>query len=376
MGFGETNASIPPFINVCGGGMLSISAAGLWGHTPTPNSGPDGYDNYDPTHDEYLEVGGISRVIAPLNTLVGVFLTDDPPDPGAVPVDLVLGDDDMTTPQLQQAFVIGSELLGVEVPVGATRLFWGLNDGYEWSNNSGEMCVYVTIDCCPVQLTSLTAAPGLLAVGTPVQFTGTFVDGCLPVDADWDFGDECYGAQLDASSPVTTTHVYADPGVYEVILTVVDDRGNTDSGTVMVVVYDPSGGFVTGGGWIESPPGAYLPDASLVGKANFGFVSKYKKGASVPTGQTEFLFKAGDLNFHSSTYDWLVLTGSDYARFKGTGTINGSGEYKFMLWAGDGEPDTFRIKIWEEDELGVETVVYDNGMDQAIGGGNIVVHAK
>ena len=44
-----------------------------------------------------------------------------------------------------------------------------------------------------------------------------------------------------------------------------------------------------------------------------------------------------------------------------------------MLWAGDDSPDTFRIKIWWEDN-GVENVIYDNGTDQAIGAGNIVVH--
>ncbi len=82
------------------------------------------------------------------------------------------------------------------------------------------------------------------------------------------------------------------------------------------------------------------------------------------------------MNFHSSSYDWLVVTGSDYAKFKGAGTINGSGDYKFMLWAGDKEPDTFRIKIWEEDDAGNETVIYDNGSDQEIGGGSIVIHAK
>ena len=113
----------------------------------------------------------------------------------------------------------------------------------------------------------------------------------------------------------------------------------------------------------------------VTGKATFGFVSKYKKGATIPEGQTEFQFKAADLNFHSSSYDWLVVTGSDFARFKGTGTINGEGEYKFMLWAGDGDPDTFRIKIWYEVD-DTQIVVYDNGMDQPIGGGSIVVHAK
>ena len=44
------------------------------------------------------------------------------------------------------------------------------------------------------------------------------------------------------------------------------------------------GGFVTGGGWIDSRPGAYRPEPELYGKATFGFVSKYKKGATTPTG--------------------------------------------------------------------------------------------
>jgi hypothetical protein len=46
-----------------------------------------------------------------------------------------------------------------------------------------------------------------------------------------------------------------------------------------------------------------------------------------------------------------------------------------MLWASDGSPDTFRIRIWSKLD-GVETVVYDNGTDQAIGGGSIVIHNK
>ena len=50
-----------------------------------------------------------------------------------------------------------------------------------------------------------------------------------------------------------------------------------------------------------------------------------------------------------------------------------------MIWATDGnnknpsEEDTFRIKIWYEDG-GNEIVVYDNGFDQVIGGGNIKIH--
>jgi hypothetical protein len=169
---------------------------------------------------------------------------------------------------------------------------------------------------------------------------------------------------------------FDEAGIYEVTLMVTDSHGATASCTAMVVVYDPSGGFVTGGGWIYSLPGAYVPDSTLEGKANFGFVSKYQKGAKVPTGNTEFQFHAAEVNFHSSSYEWLVVNqNGTNAQFKGIGTINGSGEYKFMLWASDDGPDTFRIKIWEETG-GVEAVVYDNGFDQPVAGGSIVIHTK
>ena len=42
------------------------------------------------------------------------------------------------------------------------------------------------------------------------------------------------------------------------------------------------------------------------------------------TGDTEFRFWAGDLDFHSSSYEFLVITmGGTNAQFKGSGTING-----------------------------------------------------
>jgi len=230
-----------------------------------------------------------------------------------------------------------------------------------------------------LQVNTISAPLDPVQVGTEIEVGATFLDP----DSDdghaamWDWGDGSTSPGIvdEEAQTVSGSHVYTAAGVYTLTLTVTDADGASDTGVFeYVVVYDQSAGFVTGGGWIDSPEGAYKPDPSSTGKANFGFVSKYKNGATIPMGQTEFAFKAGNLNFHSSSYDWLVVTGSDYARFKGTGTINGSGEYKFMLWAGDGEPDTFRIKIWEEDEGSVETVVYDNGFDQAIEGGSIVIH--
>ncbi len=180
----------------------------------------------------------------------------------------------------------------------------------------------------------------------------------------------------------TDTLAYASTGIFSVVAKVTDlaDPGSFDTGTFgPIIVYDPDGGFVTGGGWIDSPPGAYQPDPSLTGKATFAFVSKYKKDASEPVGDTQFQFKAADMSFSSSSYEWLVVTGSDYARFKDFGTINGNVDpfgqpYRFMVWAKDGTPDTFRIKIWYE-EAGVEKIVYDNGVRRPLGGGSIMVHS-
>jgi hypothetical protein len=204
--------------------------------------------------------------------------------------------------------------------------------------------------------------PYLVAVGQDVAFDGSGSD-----DPDGGTLSETW----TASGGTVTGDVYtagAVPGIYDVQLIVNDGKENSQPATTMVVVYDPSGGFVTGGGWFDSPAGAYTTDPSLTGKANFGFVAKYQYGANVPDGDTQFQFRAGDLNFHSTSYEWLVVAGNK-AQFRGEGTINGQGSYTFMIWADDDNPDTFRIKIW-----GANGTVYDNGSQQALGGGSIKIH--
>lgn len=230
--------------------------------------------------------------------------------------------------------------------------------------------------------------------GTAVPVSTTFTDYAV------DSTTATYRATLDCgtgsatSVPVTTSSAnagavnasctYTAPGVYPVSLTVTDGAGGSSTQTppTYVVVYDPGAGFVTGGGWITSPAGAYAANPSLAGRANFGFVAKYQKGATVPTGQTEFQFQLGGLNFHSTSYAWLVVSGSR-AQYKGQGTVNGAGSYGFLLTAIDGKlagtgQDGFRMKIWDASGA----VVYDNQVGQsdlgsaatALAGGAITIH--
>jgi hypothetical protein len=250
----------------------------------------------------------------------------------------------------------------------------------------------VTVNNVPPEVGSITAPIEPIQVNVVIAATAVFADpGILDTHiADWDWGDgitsEGTVDEMNGSGSVSDTHIYTEPGVHTVVLTVTDKDGGVGTAVYnYVVVYDPEGGFVTGGGWIDSPPGACNYDActyDTTGKATFGFVSKYKKGAQVPTGNTEFQFTAGDLNFHSSSYDWLVVAGA-HAKYKGTGTINGSGSYSFMITAtdsainGSGTVDGFRIKIWDDNG-----VVYDNKMGESddsydttdLSGGSIVIH--
>ena len=177
------------------------------------------------------------------------------------------------------------------------------------------------------------------------------------------------------------------PAWYNICVRGTDYFGNVvgDEDCILLAVYDPTGGFVTGGGWIDSPPEAYTPDPSLTGKATFGFVSKYKKGATTPTGETQFQFRVADLKFHSDVYDWLVVAGAR-AQYKGTGTVNGEGSFGFMLTAIDEkltpstDVDQFRIKIWDKDDG--DAIVYDNQLGEGddatpttfVQGGSIIIH--
>jgi len=91
-----------------------------------------------------------------------------------------------------------------------------------------------------------------------------------------------------------------------------------------VVLYDPNGGYVTGGGSIASPAGALVANPALTGHADFGFVSKYFKSATNPKGETPFGLKIGAFRFNALNFDYLVISGPK-AQFAGFGKVNDAG---------------------------------------------------
>ncbi|MFD2998955.1 T9SS type A sorting domain-containing protein [Pontibacter toksunensis] len=287
-------------------------------------------------------------------------------------------------------------LASTTVSPTATTTYYVRREGT--CGNTAMQSVTVTVNT-PVALGNFTfkqngaivAAPNV-KVGTPltieIPYTGT-----LPVTAS--FTLEGTGATIfingnaisTANGMLSTTFTFttAQIGVYALTANISNSCGPISKRYEYVVAFED--GMVTGGGWINSPVVTELECGTcsfmrVGGKANFGFVAKAQKGQTIPTGNTEFQFQAGNLNFKSTAYEWLTVSGTR-AQFKGTGSINGVGSYKFMLTAIDDNVsgDRFRIRITDLNDV----TVYDNQVNTTdtdgltsdntlLGGGSIVIH--
>lgn len=268
--------------------------------------------------------------------------------------------------------------------------------------NATGQCVGAENPAC--RICNLNVAPLILAVVPDPVGARSVVNGSALLTVTFedevaqshscivDWGDGSLPDHFAATEPTATSpgscngsHLYTAAGVFEVVVTVADECGEGVGATHRYFVfYDPAAGFVTGGGWIHSPEGAYPANPVLSGRANFGFVARYDR-KEVASGDTEFHLSAANFHFSSSSYDWFVLSGPK-ARFRGVGRVNGVPGYGFEITAwdghspGGGDGDRFRIQVWQGNP---SNVVYDNLLGQAdaadptpLGGGNIVIHKK
>ncbi len=261
----------------------------------------------------------------------------------------------------------------------------------EAGESAADTIVVTVANAAPV-VTGVTVPATPVAIGTSVTATATFTDaGTADAHmARWTWDDNSAPTVgVVTGSTVSGTHAYTSAGVYEVTMTVTDDDGGAGTGTAQafVVAYDPNGGFVTGGGWITSPVWR-LPNRSGDGRQG-----ELRLRLEVPERRDradgrDAVRIQGRRPRRSTrpSYDWLVIAGAK-AQYKGTGTINGAGDYGFMLTAVDGDakakgnPDLFRLKIWDKT---TGAIVFDNKMNApdtddpttVLGGGSIVVHKK
>lgn len=143
-------------IPISSGLAYSFTASGGVGNQPSHTLfGPEGNAGHVLAHATGAE-NGIATLTAPINALIGVFLGPSQPNFGVAPAGLDFSSDSSRDylklyPLLQQPFFIGDGLTSqgvaqqVIAPNGATRLYLGTMDGYEWSNNVGAFTVTVAV---------------------------------------------------------------------------------------------------------------------------------------------------------------------------------------------------------------------------------------
>ncbi|PYR84128.1 MAG: hypothetical protein DMG19_17485, partial [Acidobacteria bacterium] len=217
------------------------------------------------------------------------------------------------------------------------------------------------VDFTPPQISDFMLSQNPARVGTTVVLAAKASD----VDTgnsnialmEYSVGDgktwRVIGSNYTSPTVAVSVPLNLQTGAFSVCVRAADAVQNSSYSCVPILaIYDPNGPFVTGNGWIRSDSG----------KAEFEFNAKYHKDSTVPSGDTNVDLQAADMHFQSTSYEWLVVSGSR-AQIKGSGKINGKGDYGILLTAIDGKisdedrTDRVRLKIWNKAD-GV--IIYDN----------------
>lgn len=314
----------------------------------------------------------------------------------------------------EEGSAVALALSGNDSDGDALTFSWDLGDGTTGSGaappanhvyaDNGTYVIMLAVDdgrggadTARTTATISNVAPSLAAFSIPATPMG-LTPGGITVPVSSSFTDpgtvDTHTASLDCGSGVTAQSEvvgemassacsFSSAGVYSIRLTVRDKDGGSDTklSSAPIVVFDPAGGRLTGGGWVASPAGAVAFAPTAAGKLTFSLNARYEPGSSIPTGKAELNLTVGKLEFRSTSLDWLVATEAS-AQLQGRGTVNGRGDYAFSVVAIDGQSTgAVRIRIWHRPS---GTLLYDSRpgapLDEtgvtALGGGSIQLHAR
>ena len=314
----------------------------------------------------------------------------------------------------EEGSAVALALSGNDSDGDALTFSWDLGDGTTGSGavppanhvyaDNGTYVIMLAVDdgrggadTARTTATISNVAPSLAAFSIPATPMG-LTPGGITVPVSSSFTDpgtvDTHTASLDCGSGVTAQSEvvgemassacsFSSAGVYSIRLTVRDKDGGSDTklSSAPIVVFDPAGGRLTGGGWVASPAGAVAFAPTAAGKLTFSLNARYEPGSSIPTGKAELNLTVGKLEFRSTSLDWLVATEAS-AQLQGRGTVNGNGDYAFSVVAMDAQSTgAVRIRIWHRTS---GTLLYDSRpgapLDEtgvtALGGGSIQLHAR
>ena len=246
----------------------------------------------------------------------------------------------------------------------------------------------VTVKPNPAPKVSLVAPPvgSVFRAGENLEYTASFLDNAGDKHtAEWAlrgfFETQTHSGTIDENAGIARLRLsFRDAGIFRTKLEVMDSAGQAGvsdrigSQEAYVVIVDPAAGSVKarrcwGSAKFDSPAGAFKADPTLAGNAKIKFDIRYRNAGGPPSGKLKFQFDSGNLKFRSSSYKWLVIS-KNRSQLAGDGTINGSGKFRFIVTAIDGNmngasgADKLRMQIWDDS---TDKLVYDNQVSGDIG---------
>ena len=250
--------------------------------------------------------------------------------------------------------------------------------------------VVVKIDTAAPVTSNVNAVPNPLAVGDQLTITATVTDpggsGVASAEYQVDGGpfddlvatDGTFGGATEGVTlTLPGTHpLLVQPGVHDICVRGTDVADNIGAVECVVIAVHSLTSFTSGGGGTNSPAGADLVQPSGSGPVTYGFNVKQLPGDVVPSGNFEFHYKAGAIDFKEDSFDFQVLSNGNHAQIQGTGTLNGTTSCKFAIdaYAASFPPnnvDAFGLRIFN---CGGGSGDRYNLPATAVTKGNIVIH--
>jgi hypothetical protein len=212
---------------------------------------------------------------------------------------------------------------------------------------------------------------------TPVGIGGPLTGTCVKSEDNSLTG-------YDQINTYICTFTNVEVNTYLIEAHVVGDYYTAVAAEDVLVIYDPSLGFTTAGGWF------YWPETS--DKTNFGYTMKYNKKGNKVQGSLLLIrhTEQGNFRIKSNALDGLALGEFDeagkyigWASFSGKCTyqepdwIEPEGNHDFLVYVEDwGDPGVGLDKFWidvsdDQDSLSLGTDAVQDWI--LLNGGNIVV---
>jgi|SwirhirootsSR3_FD_contig_71_872528_length_3105_multi_2_in_0_out_0_1 hypothetical protein len=270
----------------------------------------------------------------------------------------------VTDPETNIASSTGCGPTTFTAPTTGTTLTCSATNGRTPTPLTNSVSVVVKIDISPPITTNVLATPNPIPLGADLTITATVTDagGSNVASAEFkvDDGpfDDLAGPFNSSSVNVSVTFpgsnpLLTQPGVHTICVRGTDFADNVSAAECVVVAVHGVNSTTAGGG-TNSPAGADPTNPTGSGPVTFGFNSKYGPGDSVPSGNFEFHYKAGNLDFKQDSYDFMVVTNGNRAQIQGTGTLNKTSVCKFAIDAYDnsflpGNVDAFGLTIYNCD---------------------------